>query len=105
MTSKFHNFQILKFPNNTKLKKALFITLGFCCFYGLHAQTARPVWPKYAAIRWYARQGWLRGCDFIPSTAVNQLEMWQSETFDPATITRELGYAQSIGFNCMRVFL
>ena len=51
------------------------------------------------------QQGWLRGCDFIPSTAVNQLEMWQAESFDTATIARDLGYARSIGLNCMRVFL
>ena len=71
----------------------------------LSAQTVRPVWSKHAANQWYAKQGWLRGCDFIPSTAINQLEMWQAESFDTATITRELGYAQSIGLNCMRVFL
>ena len=71
----------------------------------LSAQTVRPVWTKSAAARWYGSQGWLRGCDFIPSTAINQLEMWQAESFDTATISRELGYAQSIGLNCMRVFL
>jgi hypothetical protein len=78
------------------------------CLFLLHtlsAQTARPVWTKSAAARWYGSQGWVRGCDFIPSTAVNQLEMWQAESFDTATISRELGYAQSIGLNCMRVFL
>jgi hypothetical protein len=48
---------------------------------------------------------WFRGCNFIPSTAVNQLEMWQEESFDPKTIDRELGWAESIGMNCMRVFL
>jgi hypothetical protein len=31
--------------------------------------------------------------------------MWQVETFDTTTISRELGFAQSIGLNCMRVFL
>jgi hypothetical protein len=87
------------------LKKALFIFLCLSFFYDLSAQNARPVWPRYAAIRWYNQQGWVRGCDFIPSTAVNQLEMWQAETFDTVTISRELGYAQSIGLNCMRVFL
>ena len=49
--------------------------------------------------------GWLRGCNFIPSTAVNQLEMWQAETFDKATINRELGFGEALGFNVMRVFL
>ena len=51
------------------------------------------------------KNGWLAGCNYIPSNAINQLEMWQAESFDTATISRELGYAQSIGLNCMRVFL
>jgi len=65
----------------------------------------RPVWTKEKANEWYSKWGWLSGADFIPSTAINQLEMWQAETFDTATINRELGYAESIGLNCMRVFL
>jgi hypothetical protein len=65
----------------------------------------RPIWSKEKANAWYATKGWLRGSDFIPSTAINQLEMWQQPTFDPTTIDKELGYAQSIGLNCMRVFL
>jgi hypothetical protein len=70
-----------------------------------NAQTHRAVWTREQATTWYADKGWLRGCDFIPSTAINQLEMWQASSFDTATIDRELGYAQSIGLNCMRVFL
>src|ERR1700753_4208604 len=71
----------------------------------IHAHSPRPIWSKDKANNWYATKGWLRGCDFIPSTAINQLEMWQSDAFDPATIDKELGFAQSIGLNCMRVFL
>jgi hypothetical protein len=63
------------------------------------------VWKPEKAQEWYAQQPWPRGSNFQPSTAVNQLEMFQAATFDPATIDRELGYAQSIGFNAMRVFL
>jgi hypothetical protein len=62
-------------------------------------------WPLAKAQAWYARQPWLRGCNFIPSSAINQLEMWQAETFDPATIGRELGWAADLGFNAMRVYL
>lgn len=69
------------------------------------APTVSTVWTKEKAWSWYNTKGWMRGCDFIPSTAINQLEMWQKETFDPVTINRELGYAQSIGFNCVRVYL
>ena len=65
----------------------------------------RAVWSKQKANAWYLTKGWLRGSDFIPSTAINQLEMWQEPTFDAPTIDRELGYAQGIGLNCMRVFL
>lgn len=63
------------------------------------------VWTKEQANEWYKQWGWLRGCDFIPSTAINQLEMWQVETFDPVTIDRELGWAEQTGMNCMRVYL
>lgn len=62
-------------------------------------------WPLDKANTWYADHKWINGANFIPSTAVNQLEMWQADTFDPTTIDRELGWAQNIGFNTMRVFL
>ena len=65
----------------------------------------REVWTKEQANEWYKQWGWLRGCDFIPSTAINQMEMWQADTFDPVTIDRELGWAEEIGMNCMRVYL
>lgn len=54
---------------------------------------------------WFDETPWLVGCNFIPSTAGNQLEMWQLDTFDPETIDRELRWAASIGMNSVRVFL
>lgn len=62
-------------------------------------------WSEDEAGAWYAQQPWLIGANFTPSTAINQLEMWQAETFDPATIDRELGWAAALGMNTMRVFL
>jgi len=62
-------------------------------------------WTNEKANEWYKQWGWLRGSDFVPSTAINQLEMWQAESFDAATIDRELGWAESIGMNIMRVYL
>ena len=47
--------------------------------------SVREVWTKEQANEWYKQWGWLRGCDFIPSTAINQMEMWQADTFDPVT--------------------
>jgi endo-1,4-beta-mannosidase/predicted small lipoprotein YifL len=66
---------------------------------------AGKIWPAAKANAWYAQHKWMSGSDFIPSSAINQLEMWQADTFDPTTIDRELGYAEGIGFNTMRVFL
>lgn len=63
------------------------------------------IWPAQKANDWYAQQGWLKGCNFQPSTAINQLEMFQPETFDTATINKELGWAEELGFNVMRVYL
>ncbi len=62
-------------------------------------------WSVERAKEWYASYPWLNGCDYIPRTAINQLEMWQASTFDTATINQELGWAENIGFNTLRVFL
>ncbi|MFO0892362.1 MAG: cellulase family glycosylhydrolase [Isosphaeraceae bacterium] len=65
----------------------------------------RGVWSQTEAASWARSHPWLVGCNFIPSTAINQLEMWQADTFDPSTIDRELGWAEGLGFNSVRVFL
>jgi hypothetical protein len=76
-----------------------------------HAQTnvrvlrGRAQWTRERARAWADSTGWLAGSNFAPSTAINQLEMWQQATFDPSTIDRELGWAEQLGFNTMRVFL
>ncbi|MFT4093714.1 MAG: cellulase family glycosylhydrolase [Niabella sp.] len=69
------------------------------------ADSARGLWTEEKANIWYKEQPWYVGANFLPSTAINQLEMWQKETFDTATIDRELGYAESLGMNIMRVYL
>jgi hypothetical protein len=62
-------------------------------------------WPAARANQWYSQQAWPVGSNYISSTAINELEMWQPDTFDLPTIDRELGWAQSLGMNTMRVFL
>lgn len=63
------------------------------------------IWSAEKAHAWYNEHKWITGANFLPSTAINQLEMWQAATFDSATIDKELGWAQNIGFNTMRVYL
>ena len=63
------------------------------------------MWSHEKAWDWYNKQPWLVGCNYVPATACNQLEMWQAGTFDPETINRELKWASEIGFNTVRVFL
>lgn len=65
----------------------------------------RERWKEKEANDWYAKQGWRVGSNYIPATAINELEMWQGETFDPKRIDLELGWAESLGMNTMRVFL
>jgi hypothetical protein len=65
----------------------------------------RQTWSIEKAHQWYSEQPYLIGANFIPSSAINQLDMWQASTFDLDTIQRELGYASRIGMNVMRVFL
>ncbi len=70
---------------------------------GVDVETNR--WSKEKANNWYDSQPWLVGCNFSPSTAINQLEMWQADTFDAETIDRELKWASDMGFNTVRVYL
>jgi len=67
------------------------------------AQTSR--WSEQKANEWYAQQPWLLGSNYYPKSAINELEMWQADTFDAAQIDKELGWAESLGMNTMRVFL
>lgn len=67
--------------------------------------SARTIWSAQKATAWYAGEPWFVGANFLPSTAINQLEMWQQPTFDTATIDKEFGWAESLGMNIMRVFL
>ena len=62
-------------------------------------------WSAETANQWYEKQPWLVGSNYIPATAINELEMWQADTFDPKRIDKELGWAEGLGMNTMRVFL
>jgi aldose 1-epimerase len=84
-----------------RMRKFFLLILSVITMQQAHAQQ----WPREKANQWYAAQPWAVGCNFIPSTAINQLEMWQAATFDSATIDRELSWAADIGMNTMRVFL
>lgn len=78
------------------------IALAWCTS-AASSQTTR--WSEQQANAWYAQQPWLVGSNYIPKSAINQLEMWQETTFDPAEIDKELTWAEAMGMNTMRVFL
>jgi hypothetical protein len=83
-------------------------TLGLVLTCSLLALAPTPPparWSEAKANEWYATQPWLVGSNYIPATAINELEMWQADTFDPMTIDRELGWAEGLGLTTMRVFL
>jgi hypothetical protein len=94
------------------VKKVFYLVIlvsGFA-FGTLRARAAEaakdePRWTADKANAWYAQQPWLVGANFIPSDAINELEMFQATTFNPALNDKELGMAESIGMNTMRVFL
>ena len=79
----------------------LLLLLLLCASFAL----AQTLWTEQQANDWYMKQPWLVGANYIPANAINELEMWQAETFDPAQIDKELGWAESLGMNTMRVFL
>jgi hypothetical protein len=91
--------------SRTKLAGALVLSLA--ASFALQAKDRPHVarWTEQMANDWYAKQPWLVGSNYIPAAAINELEMWQADTFDPQRIDKELGWAESIGLNTMRVFL
>jgi hypothetical protein len=92
-----------------RMTQKLLASLIILCTLSLAAQAASTPhlarWSEKAANEWYAKQPWLVGSNYIPATAINELEMWQADSFDPQRIDMELGWAESIGLNTMRVFL
>ena len=101
----------MKFRNLFLLAFILFLFTGDNWAQKTKNQITRSVsstdkrWSAEKANAWYNAHKWMTGADYIPSTAINQLEMWQAPTFDPVTIDREFSWAENIGFNTMRVFL
>ena len=77
--------------------------LGVLVSFAARAMQAR--WSQSQANGWYSRQPWLVGSNYLPSGAVNELEMWQPGTFDPRQIDKEFDWAEGLGMNTMRVFL
>jgi len=71
----------------------------------LQVVAQRQRWTEEEANAWYRRQPWLLGSNYIPATAINQLEMWQPDTFDLQEADKELRWAEGLGMNTMRVFL
>src|SRR5688572_5532951 len=89
-----------------KLHRMLVFVLLFLA--AVPARTAEPAagrWSEERANTWYAATPWPVGANYVPRTAINQLEMWQAETFDLKSIDQEFGWAAAIGMNAMRVFL
>jgi hypothetical protein len=84
---------------------AILNLVGFVVVVSLFCAASDTRWTAERANNWYSHHPWLIGSNFIPSTAINQLEMWQADSFDLPTIDRELGWAESLGMNTMRVFL
>lgn len=84
------------------MKKLIF--LMFLAF-SLDALAQSKRWSEKQAGDWHQKQPWLVGCNYIPANAINELEMWQADTFDPRTIDKEFGWAEGIGMNTVRVFL
>jgi hypothetical protein len=87
------------------VRAVLLTSLLLALPFGVRSANAPRPWSTQRADAWYAKQVWLVGSNFIPSTAINELEMWQAATFDLPTIDRELGWAEGLGMNTMRVFL
>jgi len=64
------------------------LVLTFTLFQGKASGDTVSRWSSKKAHHWSASNGWLRGSNFIPGSAVNQLEMWQEEIDCIKSLTR-----------------
>jgi hypothetical protein len=92
-------------PNRPSALVTLSLSVLCLATFTTPAATDTKQWSVEKANEWYAKQPWLVGANYGPRTAINQLEMWQADTFDLETIDEELGWAERLGFNSKRVFL
>ena len=83
----------------------LLLTLASTANAQVAEQAQGEQWSVSRASTWYDQLPWPVGFNYAPRYAINQLEMWQEDTFDPVIIDQELGWAAGIGFNMVRVFL
>ena len=70
------------------------VTLAFCAM-RCPAQSTLPIVPDNFS--------WVRGANYVPSYARNDVQMWLD--YDSPLIDRELGYAERLKLNTVRVFL
>jgi hypothetical protein len=85
--------------------RPLVAVFSFILFVSLAANAQSARWTEAQANDWYSHQPWIVGSNYLPADAINQLEMWQADTFDAKEIDKEFGWAEGIGMNTMRVFL
>lgn len=64
-------------------------------------------WSRERIWDWYDSRPWMRGCNFLPSNAVNYIDMWQTLHKEEilACADRELALAARTGFNTLRLIL
>jgi hypothetical protein len=70
-----------------------------------HEIYGRTQWTPDQAFAWFNAQKYIMGTEYMTSSAVNQLEMWQAATFDPVLIDKEMAVGQQLGMTTMRIFL
>ena len=91
-----------------KKTQIIFILIVFTIMVGCNQSTTNTIgkrWSEERAWAWHQQNGWMAGTNFNPSTAINQLEFWQADTFDPQTIDRELQWSADLGMTLHRVYL
>lgn len=95
---RFYNIRIMK-------KIVVMILAGIVLSACASEKTQKGQWSVEKANEWYSQQEWPVGCNYVPSYAINQYEFWQQETFNPEVLDRELGLAEDLGFNALRIYL
>jgi len=87
------------------MKKSIVLLLVVCTYSTIAQTPEKDRWSNAKATTWYAKQPWLFGSNYNPASAINQLEMFQKDSFSPEGIDKELGWAEALGTTTARVYL
>ena len=88
------------------MNKLMIVALAAVLVSGARAERQGP-WTKERAWEWYNAQPWIRGCNYMPASCANHIDLWQEYGSEARfeEMEREMALMEKDGFNAVRLLL